>query len=424
MNVAPIPVDETERLADVRALDLLDTPPEERFDRIVRLAASTLDVPISYIALIDADRQWFKAKCGITTDETGRDISFCGYAILNDEPLIVPDATLDDRFADNPLVVGEPFIRFYAGYPLKGPHGHNVGTLCLADRVPRTLDDRQLQQFRMLGALAEHELNLMDLIRSQRELIETKNQLVQLQQREADELSQAAAYVRSLLPGPLTGDIRSDWQFESSSRLGGDLFGHHWLDENRLALYLLDVCGHGVGASLLSISVFDDLRRETLPVPDFGDPAVVLSALNRAFPMSAHGDKFTTVWYGVYDARTRLLQYASAGHPPAILVEPNGSGPVKLGTPNLPIGVAPDASYQNATQVVGPAGRLYIYSDGVYEVYTDGGRLLMVDGFVDILTACAGDGSSRTDCVRQQIKAISGGSDFRDDFSLLEVEFP
>jgi sigma-B regulation protein RsbU (phosphoserine phosphatase) len=255
-------------------------------------------------------------------------------------------------------------------------------------------------------------------------LIETKNQLVRAQQREADELNQAAAYVRSLLPGPLTGDIRSDWQFETSSRLGGDLFGHHWLDDNRLAMYLLDVCGHGVGASLLSISVFDDLRRETLPVPDFGDPAAVLSALNRAFPMSAHGDRFTTVWYGVYDARARSLQYAAAGHPPAILVEPNGAGPVKLGAPGLPIGVAADASYQNATQAVHPAGRLYIYSDGVYEVSTADGQLLMIDGFVDILTACAGDGSSRTSCVRQQIQAICGGADFPDDFSLLEVEFP
>jgi sigma-B regulation protein RsbU (phosphoserine phosphatase) len=189
-------------------------------------------------------------------------------------------------------------------------------------------------------------------------------------------------------------------------------------------MYLLDVCGHGVGASLLSISVFDDLRRETLPVPDFGDPAAVLAALNRAFPMSAHGNRFTTVWYGVYDARARSLQYASAGHPPAILVEPNGGGPVKLGSPGLPIGVVPDASYQNATQAVNPAGRLYIYSDGVYEVSTADGQLLMIDGFVDILTACAGDGSSRTSCVRQQIQAICGGTDFSDDFSLLEVEFP
>ncbi len=423
MLAAPIPPDECERLADVRALNLLDTPPEERFDRIVHLSAATLDVPIAYIALIDEDRQWFKAKCGITTDETGRDISFCGHAILTDEPLIVPDATLDERFADNPLVVDEPFIRFYAGYPLRGPHGRKVGTLCLADRVPRTLDDRQLHQFRLLGALAEHELNLMDLIRSQHELIVTKNQLVQMQQRETEELGAAAAYVRAMLPDPLTGDIRSNWQFETSSRLGGDLFGHHWLDEDRLALYLLDVCGHGVSASLLSISIFDDLRRETLPRTDFGDPAVVLASLNRAFPMNEHGDKFTTVWYGVYDTCARSLHYAAAGHPPAILFGPNGIGPIKLGTPNLPIGIASDASYQSATQAVDPNSRLYIYSDGVYEIPTDEGRLLMVDGFVDILAASAGDGPSRTGSVRRRIQAIGGGADFRDDFSLLEVEF-
>ena len=109
---APIATDEQDRLADLRALRLLDTPREERFDRIVRIAAQVLDVPIAYIALVDSDRQWFKAQCGLATDETGRDISFCGHAIQQDEPLIIPDARLDPRFHDNPLVTGEPYVRF------------------------------------------------------------------------------------------------------------------------------------------------------------------------------------------------------------------------------------------------------------------------------------------------------------------------
>ena len=146
-------------------------------------------MPIAYIALIDAERQWFKAKCGLTTDETGRDISFCGHAILQDQALVVPDATLDDRFKDNPLVTGEPYVRFYAGHPLTGPHGHNVGTFCIADRTPRTLDDGELEQFRRFAAIAEHELNMMDLIEAQHELIDTKNKLVQMQQRLTDELA-------------------------------------------------------------------------------------------------------------------------------------------------------------------------------------------------------------------------------------------
>src|SRR4029453_2208579 len=109
MLPAPILADEDDRLADLQALRLLDTPPERRFDRIVRLAGDVLDAPIAYIALIDSDRQWFKAKCGLAADQTGRDISFCGHAIQDTKPLIVPDASIDPRFHDNPLVTGEPF---------------------------------------------------------------------------------------------------------------------------------------------------------------------------------------------------------------------------------------------------------------------------------------------------------------------------
>src|SRR5690242_20734277 len=110
MIAASIPSHETERLADLRALRILDTPPEERFDRIVRLAARVFDVPIAYIALVDADRQWFKAKCGLHTESTSRAISFCGHTIVHDGPLIIPDAHRDERFRDNPLVVNPPHV--------------------------------------------------------------------------------------------------------------------------------------------------------------------------------------------------------------------------------------------------------------------------------------------------------------------------
>ena len=160
----PFPADEAERLADLRALNILDSPPEDRFDRLVKLAAAVFEVPIAFVALIDADRQWFKAKCGLSVDQTGREISFCGHAILQDEPLVIPDATLDERFRDNPLVVGDPNLRFYAGCPLRGPSGYKVGTFCLADSQPRSLDEAELKRFRQLAEIAEHELQMADLI--------------------------------------------------------------------------------------------------------------------------------------------------------------------------------------------------------------------------------------------------------------------
>jgi GAF domain-containing protein len=138
---APIPANEPSRLAALRQLLLLDTPPEQRFDKLVAFAASEFDVPIVLFSLVEHDRQWFKAKVGIQACSTGRDVSFCAHAILQPALFIVPDATVDERFADNPLVTGAPHIRFYAGAPLILPTGEAIGTLCLIDTQPRQLDE-------------------------------------------------------------------------------------------------------------------------------------------------------------------------------------------------------------------------------------------------------------------------------------------
>lgn len=140
MLPAPIPANDDERLRALRELLILDTPPEERFDRIVEFAASEFDMPIALISLIDRERQWFKARVGLAACETSRDISFCGHAIVQSELFQVMDALQDPRFADNPLVVGDPFIRFYIGAPLILPTGASIGTLCLIDTQPREFD--------------------------------------------------------------------------------------------------------------------------------------------------------------------------------------------------------------------------------------------------------------------------------------------
>lgn len=140
MIPAPIPADDERRLRALREMLILDTPPEERFDRVVRFAAEEFDMPMVLVSLVDAKRQWFKARVGLDACETDRDASFCGHAILQPQMMIVEDATRDERFHDNPLVVGAPYVRFYAGAPLQLPGGEIVGTLCMIDRRPRTLD--------------------------------------------------------------------------------------------------------------------------------------------------------------------------------------------------------------------------------------------------------------------------------------------
>lgn len=137
----PIPANETSRIAALRELLLLDTPPEQRFDKLVDFAASEFAMPIVLFSLVDSERQWFKAKFGLEACSTSRDISLCGHAILQDGVFMVPDALEDERFADNPLVTGPPHLRFYAGAPLILPSGEAIGTLCLIDTVPRELDE-------------------------------------------------------------------------------------------------------------------------------------------------------------------------------------------------------------------------------------------------------------------------------------------
>ena len=153
-----MPDNEQERLALLHELLLLDTPPEQRLDKIVEFASTEFEVPICLISLVDANRQWFKARVGLAVCETGRDISFCAHALGSDAVLVIPDALQDPRFHDNPLVTGAPHIRFYAGAPLILRDGLAIGTLCLIDTRPRTLDTVALAILRSLRDLVVMEL--------------------------------------------------------------------------------------------------------------------------------------------------------------------------------------------------------------------------------------------------------------------------
>jgi diguanylate cyclase (GGDEF)-like protein len=171
MIEAPVPENETDRLQALYSLALLDTPAEERFDRITRLAQKLFHVPIALISLVDSERQWFKSCQGLSARQTSRGISFCGHAILYETPLIIPDTLKDARFMDNPLVTSDPMIRFYAGCPIKGPDGHCVGTLCLIDRQPRHFDMDQVISLLDLASIVEQELLHLQQSEAQKALI-------------------------------------------------------------------------------------------------------------------------------------------------------------------------------------------------------------------------------------------------------------
>lgn len=168
MHAPALPANEQERLGALRALGILDTPPEERYSRFVRMIRRHLDVPIAAISLVDANRQWFKGCEGLDVTEMSRDISFCGHAILERGVFYIPDAKADARFAENPLVTGAPHIRFYAGCPLYVPGNLALGTLCAIDTRPRTLSPDQLAQFRDIADCLERELTLQVLMNDMR----------------------------------------------------------------------------------------------------------------------------------------------------------------------------------------------------------------------------------------------------------------
>jgi sigma-B regulation protein RsbU (phosphoserine phosphatase) len=256
------------------------------------------------------------------------------------------------------------------------------------------------------------------------EALQDRNQaLKQLYQ----ELAEAADYVRSILPLPNTeGGIRTDWRYIPSTSLGGDAFGYHMVDEDHFAIYLIDVSGHGVGAALLSVSVMNVLRSQSLPGTDFTDPEQVLASLNMAFPGEENNDMFFTIWYGVYNKSTRELTYASGGHPPALFFDKAHAGDphaTLLRTANNAIGAMPDASYEKGKHLIKEQTQLYVFSDGVYEVEKADGSMWQFDEFRDFMTSIKTGTQSRLDHRYQHAEDINNLDNFEDDFTILEVAF-
>ena len=254
-------------------------------------------------------------------------------------------------------------------------------------------------------------------------LIERNKILAQLN----EELAEAAGYVKNMLPKPINeGPVKTDWRFFPSTSLGGDAFGYHWIDDDNFAIYFLDVSGHGVGAALLSVSVMNVLRSQSLPDTDFKNPEQVLESLNIAFPGEENNDMFFTIWYGVYKKSTRELTYASGGHPPALLLGDTSIGDStakQLRTPNYVIGGMPEVTYEKRECLVGERNTLYIFSDGVYEVEKSDGSMWRFQEFADFMNNVKTDGQSILDRLFNYAKNLGSSDNFEDDFTIVEVAF-
>jgi len=234
------------------------------------------------------------------------------------------------------------------------------------------------------------------------------------------ELQEAANYVQSLLPSamPPGSPVPAEWRFITSSSLGGDSFGYHWISPHQLAIYLLDVCGHGVGAALLSVSAINTIRNRTLPDTDFSVPSQVLKGLNKAFPMEEQSGKYFTIFYAIYDMETREIVYASGGHPPAIVIAPDGEV-TQLAASGMIIGALPFANYADCRATLLPGAKLFVFSDGCYEVFNAQKDMMSLEKFSTILASSA----THPEALDQAVAAARDWQDrheFDDDFSLME----
>lgn len=248
---------------------------------------------------------------------------------------------------------------------------------------------------------------------------EAFRQLGEKQRELAEEVGQAAKYVQSLLPGTLSGEVSVDWRFVPSTQLGGDMFGYHWLDPEHFAIYLLDVSGHGVGSSLLAVSAANLLSARSLPDTDFRDPAVVVARLNDVFQMDRQNGKYFTIFYSVFRKTDRTLSYCNAAHPPGLLFIDGQL--LQLESTDPMVGMLPPGMpFESRTVSVGSGARLFVYSDGVFEIDKPDGGMWKHPELVDFLSPRSGDADAM-DQLYVHVKGIRGGDTLNDDFSILDV---
>ncbi|PZT96965.1 MAG: serine/threonine protein phosphatase [Gordonia sp. (in: high G+C Gram-positive bacteria)] len=390
---------EEKRLRALDQLQILDSSPEDRFERVTRMARLIFDVPMASVALLDRDRLWFKMVEGLPLTEVPRAETVCQTTVARtytrpaDPALIVDDLERIPEFAALPGVGGEGGVRFYAGYPLYGPGHQPVGTFCVYDTVPRSFDESQLATFRELAAWAQRELE------------------------RADDLDRAAEVQRQLLPPPLDGvhgySVVS--MCKPAYAVGGDFYDHYLLDGGAM-FTVADVMGKGLGAAILTASVRSALRGASQALDDV-NPGIgpqeavtmVASHLERDF---AGTESFVTLFHGRLTASTGRVEYVDAGHGLALIARADGAVESLSGC-GLPLGVLVGVSWESEAVTLEPGDTLVIVSDGLLDLLSEDSDAQTVANFVeehrDPEALCAA------------VSALAGASAPLDDVTMVAV---
>ena len=251
-------------------------------------------------------------------------------------------------------------------------------------------------------------------------------QLQEQTDRVKSELDSAAAYISSLMPSGLHGPVTVSSRYLPSRELGGDCLDYYWIDDDHLLIKLIDVSGHGLEPALLAVSVHNLMRSGSLTPETLLSPEAVLTELNRLFVMEQQSDHYFTMWYGIYEASTRTLRYASAGAPPALAFNAapgTAIASTALSTPASPVGVFEDTEFTSRTYQVPPGCRLLIYSDGASEITLADGQQLTGAAFEDLANRVAASPDWSLDDLIDELRGLTPSGVFEDDFSLIQLTF-
>ena len=375
---------EEDRLDALNRLQILDTPPEDRYDRVVRITQSLFNVPMVGVALIDRRRQWHKAAVGLA-QELPRDIAFCDHTIRTPGPLVVEDATLDARFADNPLVTGQPRLRFYAGQPLRAPDGQRVGSLCIGDSSPRQMSTVEIDLLRDLADWVEKEL------------------------ANDGELVRASEVQHNLLPQvpPVIPGYEVAGRCFPAREVGGDFFDYYLVGDS-LQLTIADVMGKGIGAAIIAAGVRTLLRGANR----FNG---VAEAVNRAnYSLSAdlaQTSAFVTLFCARLEPATGVLTYVDAGHGLAAIITRSGDTR-PLRSNDLPLGALAEDTWESHVTELAPGDTLLAVSDGLLDYFPTPAEA------AEALAELAARGAAAAELI-ELVGALSNGHQVMDDLTVV-----
>ena len=404
--------DEQERIAAVRRYDVLDTPPDQAFDRIAALAARTCNAPVAIVSIVDTERIWFKSRYGVDVEQIGRDPGLCASAILQNEPWIVEDARADARTFTNPLVAGDFGLQFYLGIPLRTSDGYNLGTLCVLDFEPRPATEREILDLTDLASVVVDELELR-LAAAREVAMEAKLR------SDAEDLARhlQISLVPAQLPHLAALELAAEYLPAHRERVGGDFYdAFETLDG--YGLLVGDVCGHGPRAAALATMARHTLR--TLTTSTDWSPTRVLAELNTAMIRAAidDGRPCTAALLRCTPDRSGgiTVTVALGGHPHPRLLRSNGNVEI-IGARGSLVGTFASAAFTDVDVHLSIGDAVVLYTDGLTE--SGGSSNRFDDGRLDQILATLG-GAAPATIVDALVTAVADSNGVpRDDIAIL-----